>query len=402
MKEMKKLICVAAAFAMVAGVASVASAEVNLSGDARARIRYNDAGVGNSISKWDSRIRFKLEAKTESGGYVKARLRFLDGTWGLGNDYKANAKGDSNVWSDYAFLGFKKGNLDVAAGKMPLAFSPWFLDDERADRFRVLYKTGGTALAFTFDKKIYEYKDLTNTVNVSTTLADGNVGNILVQVPGNPLGGDKDVYGVTFRQKFSDAAKMGLRMVWVADSTNADKDGLKASINTEMNFAGNKIEAEFSFKDGDTATIGSDDQLGGYVGWSAAYGDITPSVKAGFTKDGFTADETFGWLMVGGDVPTSNIARLGQSSAVTAADTIFAGASSGFQASEDLSFQANLVYLDIDGGHLLYGENPIEVSGQAKYMVGKGISLIARAGWLGSDGDADDAVSAYGQMEVTF
>ena len=98
------------------------------------------------------------------------------------------------------------------------------------------------------------------------------------------------------------------------------------------------------------------------------------------------------------DVPTSNITRVG-----LGGDTVFIGASSGFQASEALSFQGNLVYLDRDATTQLgYGDNPIEVSGQAKYMVGKGIALIARAGWLGSDGDADDAVSAYGQMEVNF
>lgn len=396
---MKKLICVAAAFSMVAGIAAVASAEVNLSGDARARLRYNDSGLldSNSVTKWDSRVRFTLAAKTESGAYAKARLRFLDGTWGLGNEYSADAKGDYNVWSDYAFAGFKAGNIDVAAGKMPTSFSPWFLDDERADRFRVLYKTGGTAVAFTYDMKVYEYKDILNTVTVPMDV-NGAIVDTLVQVPGNPVGGDKAVWGVTFRQKFSDTAKMGVRAVYVTDSTTADKDGFKGSINTEMNFAGNKIEAELSYKDGDTVTLGSDDQIGGYAGWSAAYGAITPSVKVGFTQDGFTADQTFGWLMIGGDVPTSNIARVG-----LGGDTIFVGASSGFQASEALSFQANLVFMDVDATTQVgYGDTPIEVSGQAKYMVGKGIALLARAGWLGSDGDADDAVSAYGQMEVEF
>ncbi len=399
---MKKLICVAAAFSMVAGIAAVASAEVNLSGDARARIRYNDSGLlnSNSVTKWDSRIRFKLEAKTESGAYVKTRLRFLDGTWGLGNEYAANAKGDYNVWSDYAYLGFKVGNIDVAAGKMPTAFSPWFLDDERADRFRVLYKAGGTAVAFTYDKKVYEYKDVINSVTVPMDV-NGAIVDTIVQIPGNPLGGDKDVLGVTFRQKFSDNAKMGLRAVYVTDGTTADKDGFKGSINTEMKFAGNTINAELSYKDGDTVAAGADDQIGGYVSWAAAFGAITPSVVAGFTQDGFTADQTFGWLMVGGDVPTSNISRVG-----TGGDTIFLGGSVGFQASEALSFKGNLAYLDIDSTAAFaaegYGDNPIEVSGQAKYMVGKGISLLARAGWLGSDGGADDAVSAYGQMAVSF
>lgn len=393
---MKKLICAAAAFSMVAGIVTVASAEVNLSGDARTRLVYMDTGVANSVDYWDSRVRVNMVAKTESGAYAKMRLRFLDGKWGLGNEYSANAKGDSNVWSDYAYAGFKVGNLDIAGGKMPTSFSPWFVDDERADRFRVLYKTGGTAVAFTFDKKIYEYKDILNSVDIPYTMEDGTVVTIAQQIPGNPLGGDKDVWGVTFRQKFSDAAKMGVRVVYVSDGTNADNDGLKASVNTEMNFAGNKIAAELSFKDGDTVGA-SDDQIGGYVGWSAAYGAVTPDVKLGFTQDGFSADETFGWMMVGGDLPTAVIKRVG-----LGGDTIFGAASVGFAASEALSFQGNLAYFDIDGGHILYGESPLELSGQAKYMVGKGITVLARAGWLSSDGDADDAVSAYAQMAVSF
>lgn len=398
---MKKLICVAAAFAMVAGVATVASAEVNLSGDARARVKYKDSGIAdNSVTNWDSRIRVVLHATTESGAYMKARLRFLDGTWGLGNEYSSAAKGSNNVWSDYAFLGFKVGNLDVAAGKMPIAFSPWFLDDERADRFRILYKTGGTAVAFTYDKKIYEYKTLVNSVTVPMNV-NGAIVDTIVQVPGNPIGGDKDVWGVTFRQKFGDNAKMGVRAVYVSDMTNADLDGFKGSINGSMAVAGNTISGEFSYKAGDTVATDADDQIGGYVGWNAAYGAITPTVVAGFTKDGFTADETFGFLMIGGDVPTSVVSRLGMGG-----DTIFLGGSVGFQASEALSFQGNLAYLDIDSTPAFakegYGDNPIEVSGQAKYMVGKGISLLARAGWLGSDGGADDAVAAYGQMAIDF
>ena len=75
------------------------------------------------------------------------------------------------------------------------------------------------------------------------------------------------------------------------------------------------------------------------------------------------------------------------------------------QVSEALSLKGNLAYFDIDSSAAwdkVYGDNPIEISGQVKYMVGKGISLIWRAGTLLSDGGADDAVSTYGQMEVEF
>ncbi len=405
---MKKLICVAAAFAMVAGVATVASAEVDLSGSARVRARYNDAGVGDSVTKWDSRVRVKFAAKTEGGGYVKARLRFLDGTWGTGADYTPDAKGGGNVWSDYAFVGFKKGKFDLAGGKMPIAFSPWFLDDERADRLRLLYKDGGLALAFTYDKKIYEYAGTTKSVSYTTTAADGNLVDLVAQIQGDPYGGDKDVWGVTYRQKFSDAINLNVRAVYVTDSTYMDRDGFKGSANLGMTFGANNIILEQSYKDGDTISDGADDQYGGYVEWNSTFGTITPVARLGYTMDGFKTDQTFGWLMIGGDVPTSNISRVGMGG-----DTVFAGLSSKFQTTEALSFTGNLVFMDIDGSYnmvagfptysAMYGDNPIEVSGQTRYQLSKGVELLARAGWLSSDNsNVDDAFSAYAQMEVSF
>jgi len=402
---MKKLICVAAAFLMVGG-ATAAFAEVDLSGSARVRARYNDSGIGNDITKWDSRIRVKFNAKTEGGGYIKARLRFLDGTWGLGNDYTPTAKGDANVWSDYAFVGFKTGKFDLAGGKMPASFSPWFSDDERVDRLRLLYKDGGVALAFTYDKKIYEFADTTNSITHTVTDAGGNLVDLVAQVSGSGFDGDKDVWGFTYRQKFSDTLSANARVVYVVnDASVGDDDGFKGSVNVAMNFGGNNIFIEQSYKEGNLFSTG-DDQFGGYAEWNATYGSITPVVRLGYTMDGFTADQTFGWLMVGGDVPTTNIGRVG-----IGGDTTFLGLSSKFQTTEALSFTGNLVFFDIDGSMIgdtgiysaFYGDNPIELSGQVKYQLGKGVELLARAGYLSSDNDpVDDAFSAYAQMEVSF
>lgn len=395
---MKKVICVAAAFLMVAGVATVASAEVNLSGSARFRIRYDDNGVKDGIDKWDSRLRIKVNATSEGGGYAKGRIRLLDGTWGLGHDYKNTAKGNSNVWSDYAFAGFKKGNFDIAGGKMPVAFSAWFQDDERRDRFRIKYTDGGMFFAFTYDKSIYENGFSKPAKAKLDTDGDG-VDDIVVL--GNSIEnpqGDKDIWGVQYTQKFSDAFTVGALVEYVVDDTTADHDGVQGTVNAKMNLGGNNIFAEISYKDGDIFSDNADDQYGGYAEWNATFGSITPVVRVGYTADGFVADQTFGWLMVGGDVPTTKF-NVGQGG-----DTFFAGFTSKFQTSEALSFQANLVFFDIDDdGTAVYGDNPIEVSGQAKYKMGKGVALLARAGWLSSDSDvADDAFSAYGQMEVKF
>ncbi len=239
---------------------------------------------------------------------------------------------------------------------------------------------------------------------------------LVAQIEGTPYDGDKDVWGVTYRQKFSDAVKANARLVYVSDSslgdnviTGADmnKSGMKASANVMMNFGGNNVIIEQSYIEGDVARVDSDDRYGGYAAWNATFGSITPTATLGYAMNGFSADETFGWLMFGGDVPTSQVSRVG-----TGGDTIFLGMSSKFQTTEQLSFTGNLVFMDIDptsstdlnyNGVAAYGENPIEVSGQVKYQVGKGVELLWRAGWIASDSDiVDDAFSTYGQMEVTF
>ncbi|MEN8198784.1 MAG: hypothetical protein ABFR63_01800 [Thermodesulfobacteriota bacterium] len=402
---MKKVICAAAAFAMVAGVATVASAEVKLSGDARSRIVYKDPGVKEANDYLDSRVRLKIDAKTEGGGYMKARVRFLDGSWGQGFEYSPLAKGDKNVWSDYAFMGFKKGNIDVAGGKMPIGFSQWLVDDERADRFRVRYNIAkGCFVALTYDKKVYG-DDIVKSTAFTVPTADGGV----AVIPGynvGGLGGDKDVWGITWKGMFGEGMGAKARLAYVDDgATGKDMSGLLGSVQLSMGFGGNNIVLEQSYKEGDI--YGTDDQYGGYVEWNSTFGTITPAVTLGYTADGFSADETFGWIMIGGDESITMINRVGLGGDTAsfrglAGDTLFAGVSSKFQLSEDFAVEGNLAFLDIDGGSL-YGENPIEISGQAKYDISKGVAFTAKAGWLGNDGDiGDDAFGAYGKMEVKF
>jgi hypothetical protein len=408
---MKKVICAIAAFAMVGGVASIASAgNVSLSGDARARWIYNDSGIDDtSYDKMDSRVRVKFDAKTEAGAYIKARLRFLDGTWGQGSEYTPDAKGGGNVWSDYAYLGFKTGNVDIAAGKMPIGFTPWFVDDERADRFRVKYAADGLLVAYTYDMKRENYAD----------------------------DEDKGVHGVSYVQSFGEDLKAMARVVYVNDNAPADRSGFKASVNVAMSFAGNNIIVEQSWKEAGTemyspnqeALSASDiaalvntiaeislerdttDQWGGYVEWNATYGGITPVARLGYTSENFTADQTFGWLMIGGDEPISKIGRIGQGG-----DTIFLGLSSKFQTTETMSLQGNLVFMDIDSESYVipgagvwhtsvYGDNPIEISGQAVYDINASTALTAKLGYLISDSDyanVDDAFAGYVKMEVGF
>lgn len=369
---MKKVICAVAAFAMVAGVATVASAEVDLSGDARFRLKWVDTGLeSGSSDKWDSRVRLKIHAKTEGGGYVKARVRMLDGGWGGLAAGEKSSKGLGNVWSDYAFVGFKTGKFDIAGGSMPDDFSPWFADDDRYDRFRVLYKDGGLAVALHYDNEI----------------AAGGFSD------------DANIYGVTYNQQFSDTMTAAVRLSYIDVDTDlfyADTDNaFMGSAYVEMSFGGNDILIEQSFKEG--LLHDSDTGYGGYAQWSATFGTITPTAIVGYTLDGFESHVAFGWLMIGGDVPTTRVETIGGGG-----DTIFAGLNTEFQVSEDMALQANLVWMDSDNDNGLYGEMPIELSGQMKYNLGKGVDWLIRAGWLGSDSDVDDSLAAYTQVQVKF
>jgi hypothetical protein len=405
---MKKVICAVAAFAMVAGVATVASAEVNLSGDARARLISFDTGKTTGTSSttyWDSRVRIKVKATTDGGGYAIGRIRLLDGKWGQGGDYTPSAKGAGNVWSDYAYLGFKAGNVDVAAGKMPTGFSNWYKQDERADRFRVKYSSNGLLLAATYDKKLYD-----GAIGSSVGIVNDIDGNALV-VSGTSVNASAtydniDVYGLTYTQKFSDAVSAGARIEYVADGTDLDLDGWKGTANVAMHFGGNNIILEQSYKESGLFDA-NDDQYGGYAEWNATFGSITPTATVGYTANGFMADASFGWLMFGGDEPTAKAGNyyIGQDG-----DTFFVGLSSKFQTSEALSLQANLVYMGIDdtvdvaGNHSSrFGESPIEISGKATYVVNKGVALVAEGGWILSDGDNnDDALAGLARMNVSF
>lgn len=384
---MKKVICAAAAFMMVAGVATVASAEVKLGGDARARLIYKDNGVKDSYSKWDSRFRVVLAASTESGVFGKARLRFLDGKWDGSGAYKPsgkvatttttvqNAAGEdvevvtgqtnNNVWSDYAYLGFKKGAFSVSAGRQPTNFSKWMAWDGRADRLAVGYKADGTVVVYTYDQKT-ETDDLND---------------------------DKFVHGVTFKQKLSDTMKMAVRAVYVMDEKNDDRDGAKGSVNLGMNFGGNKITVEQTWIAGDVLAAGADDAFGGYASWSANLGSVTPTVMVGYTKDGFKVDDDFGWIMIGGAWGITEVAQIGQGG-----DTTFVGATADMDVSEVLSLQGNLVYMDVDS---VLDDTVVEVSGKASYKVVKGADLSLKVGYL-DYADSEGVLNGVVRLDVNF
>ena len=361
---MKKVICAVAAFAMIGGVATVASAEIGLSGDARARLIYKDNGVVDSYSKWDSRVRVKFQAKTESGVYAKARLRFLDGNFDGSGLYQTDGKGDGNLWTDYAFLGFKTGALDVSAGRQPTNFSKWFNWDQRADRFKVMYKAGAITLGYTYDQ-------------LRETTSDRD---------------DKYVNGIIYKQKFSDSMSAKVRAVYVTDDMNDNRDGIKATANLGMDFGGNTITVEQAWWEGDVIG-GTSDAWGGYASWSANFGSVTPTVMAGYTIDGYKADDDFGWIMIGAAWGITEIDQVGQGG-----DTIFVGATADMAVSEQLTLQGNVVYMDVDTA---LDDYVLQISGLASYEVVKCADVSFKLGFL-DYADSNTVLNGVVRLDVSY
>ena len=355
---MKKVICAVAAFAMIAGIATVASAEVKLSGDARARFRLMDNG-SDDYTKFDSRVRVKVQASTESGVYAKARLRFFDYTWGTG-DLGYNNSGDKSLSSDYGYLGFKSNGLNVSAGRQIVDWSEWFIWDKRSDRLKVVYKTGGTVVGYTYDQVL------------ETTSADSDIFK----------------HGVLLKQKLGDNANLGVRLVHVTKD-NVDKDGFVADVYATMNFAGNKVRVEAAYKEADVMP-GADDAFGVMASWGGTFGSVAPTVRVGMTQDGYKADDQFGWLMIGDIWGTSTGYVVGEGG-----DTEFIGVSVDLAASESLSFQANGVYVSADA------EDVSEISGMASYNVVKGAKLSLKSG-VQLNEDSEDVFNTVVRLDVKF
>jgi hypothetical protein len=378
---MKKVICAAAAFMMVAGVATVASAEVNLSGDARARLTYLDSGVAglDNTDTWSSRVRFVVKATTESGAFAKARIRMADATWDGTTQTQAIDSGveKTNIYVDWASVGIKMGKVTVEGGLQNDSFSDWYSMDNRADRLKVKLDLANGFIAGTYDKAIE-----TTTAVPADTAADN----------------DKNVYGISYKGKFADSFTLMTRLAYVDDSTVDDLSGFKGSVNGEMALAGGSIFAEMSYKDGGIFSATADDQYGGYAQWAGTFGNIAPTVSVGFTEGGFTADDDYGFIMIGSGSAITQIDQIGQGG-----DTVFLGLASDYAASEKLSFGGNLVLMDVDTVGTTDGENPYEVSGYAKYLVGAGADVKAVAGYFDADTAADDAVLGFAvTMNVAF
>ena len=384
---MKKVIAAAAAFAMVAGIASVASAAVDLSGSARARFVYTDDGTTDE-THWDSRVRVVFSAKSKGGAFAKARLRMIDTGWDGQDNYSSANGGANNVWVDYAYLGAPLGNgWSMQAGNMPTNFSRWFTFDGRADRFALINKKKGQVFAFTYDK----HEEVADTVS---TADDDDVNKI----------------GIKYLKDLTESTKLGLRAVYVQDQTTNDLSGMVGSAYLTGKAGEGNYHVELAYKDADTSASATDNMIGGYASWQGPLGSMNPEFRLGFTKDGYKADNDFGWVMIGFAEPITAIDQVGDVQAddgdsgtkVAASDTVFVSASNTFQLSEKTSLTGNLVYMDIDETTTVTKTGALEISAVLAYQVSEGAVLSLSAGMLNDYSRADEIIGAYGKLEISY
>ncbi len=402
---MKKFIAVAAGLAMV-GMASSAMAEVTFGGSARARAIMQEAYKdGRSVTKIDSRVRLKVNAKAKGGAFAKARIRMADGMWDGGQGATGNAADSKNIYVDYAYIGVPMGPVTVSAGRQVTNFSKWFAWDGRKDRLKVVWKAAGTTVAAFYDKNAELTDKGTATVSwPATNTATGVVGTYTVT--GAPIVGyastdwtsdnDKNGYGVVVKQKFGDWMAKAIG-IYLQDETPTSNNVVLGSVNLTGKAGPVAVAVEGSFKKADAA---DDTQFGAFGSVSTSFGAVSVTGIVGMTKDGFLADNDFGTHMIGNgnNSPITWVSQIG-----AGGDTVFGVAALGFSPAANLALNAYLTYASVDG----YA-NLIEVSGGGKYTISDGAALTFAAGAVlpsdegGLGGYDDTAYGAYMKLEVKY
>lgn len=384
---MKKIIAAAAGLALAGTMAVTATAaedvrpQLTIKGDARVRMGLNrDSLSGAETNDFlDSRVRVQSKYKAKGGAYAIVRMRIGDARW----DGTANTgdRGEgTNFRIDKAYVGVPVGPVTIEGGYTPTSVTRFTHFDQRDDRLSVTYKNEGTTLKAFYDKD-HEY---------SADVIDDE---------------DANTYGLQLNQKLGSDWTLVALAAYGDDETPADVSGFIGSI-SGMGKVGNiGIDADFMYVEeggvswGDTVSDADDDAFGGGVAVSTDLGAVALKGALGFTDGGFRVDRDWGYEMIGGWTPITNISNVGNGG-----DTIFAGLTAGFKVSDKTTITGNIVYLDIDADAL---ESALEVSGKVTYAVSEGASLTAGLGLLdgsasGGYSDPDTAFGAYGSMDIKF
>lgn len=389
---MKKVL-VAGAALMLAG-ATAADAGVNLSGDARATYvgkqdyqRNIDQDSADGYHDYiESRIGLNIDGKTSKEGmFVKARVYF-DG-YGFEDDAPWNGTENQQVTVDYAYMQVPLGpNWAIKAGRVNPDFSKFYSWNIRPTRVYAMYQNGNFAFKPFLGVKQEETSTDTDNWDDNDFMEYGFVASLKLltgwtvkaygRYDDDQREWDKsadEVYRVT-----GDVAS-GFKVTESYPTTShKDKSGFTGDLVLTNDGAACPIgfTAELAYKAADLQGT-EDDGIGSYVMLSKRMTDrFTPAILAGMTKDGYVADNDFGFVMVGGDT-SSQVMRVGDGG-----DLLFGAFVANYAASERLTLTGNLLYADFDNDEAGAFDNAIEVSGVASYALSDSASLTYKAGYL--------------------
>jgi len=379
---MKKVIAVAAGLMLTGALVTTASAAVSFSGDARVRGYYEtDYDFGRTVPipdtglrtrtdekdvKANSRYRVKINADAKGGAYVRSRIKIGDGTHGVG--------GKTDVTTDYMYVGVPMGPITVEGGRMPANLTKFFLWDRRHDMIIGKWANDMTGVQFWYHK-IAENGDLINDDDVT------------------------GYYGL-LTQKFAGDWGLTVAGAYVDDSTPTDLSGFTGTIGFGGPAGPVILAGEFSYKNADLQ-VGEDDGYGGYLEAGMDFGATSVKLNGGWAQDGFSADDDFGFIMLGGasSITPGAVDTFGDFNGVTS-DTTWLGGTVGFKASEALSLTGILAYAKFDE----FGDG-FEISGRLVYGISDGANIQWDMGYLSWSSDTEEEESPFGTavtLNVSF
>ncbi|MEA2116595.1 MAG: hypothetical protein U9P36_14605 [Thermodesulfobacteriota bacterium] len=402
---MKKVLVAGAALLIAGSMVSAAYAEVNLSGDARARyvgkadykakftanpngtFSENTNGYDDSFN---SRIRVKFDAKANGGAFMKARLRFDDFTWD-GQGWGAHTE-TKNVWADYAYIGVPTGAVTWSAGRMPADFSKWFSYDGRPTRVKADWKSAGgfrlIGLIDVIDESSNSLDDWDDNdfmgygLVAATKFGDWGV-KAYARYHDDGRAYDSITESVPLQTSLDPA--FGQREFQTQPTLNTefirpghrDRSGFLGAISTSGKIANFGIDADIAYKEADVQGT-ADDGWGWTIDGSMDLGPFSPHLVIGGTYDGYLADDDFGFIMVGAAEPITKIARVGN----IGGDSHFIGLVGRYALSDQFKFAGNLVYYDYDVDAADRIADALEISGSATYVISEGADFTYKLGWL--------------------
>jgi hypothetical protein len=403
---MKKVLVAGAALMLTC---SAAEAGVNISGDARVSYigKQDYLRTATSANGYDdfleSRVGLNFEGKAAADKVaVNARLYF-DG-YGFEDDAPWNGEERTELSVDYAYMTVPMGDWTIKAGRVNPDYSKFFSWNIRPTRLIASYKQGNVTIT-PFVGVRAESSTAADVWNDNDYMEYGLVAKTKLQNAWNLAGyvrydddqrelmttsTDVTVAGTV------DGAPVTLIVPSLATAPHKDRSGVIADVflNNDGANCDFGFHAELAYKAADVQGT-SDDGMGGYVMLSKKMSDrFTPAVLAGMTKDGFVADNDFGFVMVGGELSTQVI-KVGQGG-----DLLFGAFVASYAASDRLTLTGNLLYADFDNDVAGKLDNAIEISGVADYALNESATLSYKAGYLtpsvvDGGGVAEDAYFAH-------